>query len=91
MQMLMWVRKASPLVGRKPKPLGCRKGESRSLVWNSRWKGRREAPGHWTLSSVYWGTSVLGTLLTSGATGTNPKDASPSRPFWNEMGNKSIH
>lgn len=70
MQMLMWVRKASPVVGRKPKPLGCRKGESRSLVWNSRWKGRREAPGHWTVSSVYWGTSVLGTLLTSGATGS---------------------
>lgn len=57
MQMLMWVRKASCTVGRKPKSLGYREGESRSLVWNSRWKGRTEAPGHWTLSSVYWGMS----------------------------------
>lgn len=83
-------QKSFSLGGRKPKSLGPRQGES------SRRPGlqqQKEGQGRDTRHSAVFigGRHVPGSLLNSGATGKNAMAASPSRPFWNEMGHRSIN
>lgn len=89
LQMVMWVRKASRLVGGRLNPWDLGRESSRRPGLQQ----QKERQGRDTRHSAVFigGRHVPGSLLSSGATGKNPMVASPSRPFWNEMGYRSIN